>query len=265
MSARLAGKRALITGAGSGLGRTSALRFAQEGASVACVDRDAASVEALVEEIAGSGGDAIARAVDVADEASVEAGYAAAVEAFGGIDVIYANAGIAGVGTGADTTLETWNRVLAVMLTGVFLTDKHALRQMVAQGTGGSIINQASVGGLVGVPGIAPYAAAKAGVIGLTRQLAADYGPDSIRVNAICPGTVPTPLVRETYASRGGYGVNTGETVEETLELQAQRRFPLGRLGTELDVADAAVFLASDESTWITGVALPVDGGQTAV
>ena len=265
MTGRLQDKRTLITGAGSGLGRTTALRFAEEGAAVACLDRDLGSVESLAEEIAAAGGTALALAVDVSDEASVESACAATVEAFGGLDVSFANAGIPGVGTGADTTLEQWNRVLGVMLTGVFLTDKYALRQMISQGTGGSIINQASVGGLVGVPGIAPYAAAKAGVIGLTRQLAADYGPRSIRVNAICPGTVPTPLVRDTYAERGGFGVDTGESVEETLEMQARLRFPLGRLGREIDVADAAVFLASDESTWITGVALPVDGGQTAV
>ena len=101
-------------------------------------------------------------------------------------------------------------------------------------------------------------------MIGLTRQLAVEYGKHSIRVNAICPGTVPTPLVRATYAERGGYGTNSGETVDEALALQLKTRFPLGRFGREIDIADAAMFLASDESTWITGVALPVDGGQTA-
>lgn len=265
MSGRLEGKRTLITGAGSGLGRGSAMRFAEQGAAVACVDRDFAAAESVAKEINGAGGRALPIEVDVSDEASVAESFAQTTEAFGGVDVIYANAGIPGVGTGADTTIELWDRVIAVMLTGVFLTDKYALRQMLAQGTGGSIINQASVGGIIGVAGIAPYAAAKAGVIGLTRQLACDYGPESIRVNAICPGTVPTPLVRQSYAERGGYGVNTGESVEETLAMQARLRFPLGRLGREIDIADAAVFLASDESTWITGVALPVDGGQTAI
>lgn len=262
---RLAGKRTLITGAGSGLGRASALRFAQEGAAVLCVDRDEASAEAAAAGVREAGGAAVACAADVASEPDAERMVAEAVEAFGGLDVLFANAGIAGVGTGADCTLADWERVLSVNLTGVFLSAKHALRRMIAQDTGGSIVNQASVGGLVGVAGIAPYAAAKAGVIGLTRQLAAEYGPARIRVNALCPGTVPTPLVRETYRERGGYGTGTGETPDETLELQRLRRFPLGRLGEEDDIAYAALFLASDESSWVTGQAWAVDGGMTAV
>lgn len=262
---RLAGKRTLITGAGSGLGRASALRFGQEGAAVLCVDRDAASAESAAAAVREAGGTAVACAADVASEPDTERMVAEAVEAFGGLDVLFANAGIAGVGTGADCTLADWERVLSVNLTGVFLSSKYALRRMIAQDTGGSIVHQASVGGLVGVAGIAPYAAAKAGVIGLTRQLAAEYGPARIRVNALCPGTVPTPLVRETYRDRGGYGTGTGETPDETLELQRLRRFPLGRLGEEDDIAHAALFLASDESSWVTGQAWAVDGGMTAV
>jgi NAD(P)-dependent dehydrogenase (short-subunit alcohol dehydrogenase family) len=259
---RLAGKRTLVTGAGSGIGRVAARRFAELGAAVLCVDRDA---EGAAETARSIGEGARACTADVSREEDTERMVAECVEAFGGLDVLFANAGIAGVGTGADTTLEDWNRVVAVNLTGVFLSNKYALRRLRAQGGGGSIVNQASVGGLAGVAGIAPYAAAKAGVIGLTRQLAAEYGPEGIRVNALCPGTVPTPLVRATYAERGGYGTNTGETPDETLELQRTRRFPLGRLGTEDDIAMAAVFLASDESTWVTGQAWAVDGGYTAV
>lgn len=262
---RLAGKRTVITGAGSGLGRGTALRFGELGASVLCADRDLPAAEAVAAEIVGRGGTARACEVDVAVEADAERMVAECAAAFGGLDVLVANAGVSGVGTGADTTLEVWERVIGINLTGVFLSDKYALRQLLAQGTGGSIVNQASVGGLIGVPGIAPYAAAKAGVIGLTRQLAAEYGAESIRVNALCPGTVPTPLVRATYAERGGFGTNTGETPDETLELQRTRRFPLGRLGTEDDIAMAIVFLASDESTWVTGQAWAVDGGQTAI
>jgi NAD(P)-dependent dehydrogenase (short-subunit alcohol dehydrogenase family) len=261
---RLAGKRALITGAGSGIGRGTALRFASEGASVMCADRDLAGVLTTVRLIEKNDGVALACEVDVTVEADAERMVAETVAAFGGLDVLYANAGIAGVGTGADTSYETWQRVIGVNLTGVFLSDKYALQRLIAQGSGGSIVNQASVVGLVGVAGIAPYTAAKAGVIGLTRQLAVVYGPASIRVNAICPGTVPTPLVLSTYAERGGYGTGTGESPEETLELQRARRFPLGRLGTEDDIAYAALYLASDESTWVTGQIWAVDGGMTA-
>jgi NAD(P)-dependent dehydrogenase (short-subunit alcohol dehydrogenase family) len=261
---RLAGKRAVITGAGSGIGRGTALRFAAEGAAVVCADVDVPGAEETVALITKDGGTALACRADVADEADAERMIAECVTAYGGLDVLYANAGIAGVGTGADTSLVDWQRVIGVNLTGVFLSDKYALRQLLAQGTGGSIVNQASVGGLVGVAGIPPYAAAKAGVIGLTRQLAVEYGPSSIRVNALCPGTVPTPLVRATYEQRGGFGTNTGETPDETLELQRTRRFPLGRLGTEDDVAMAVVYLASDESTWVTGQVWAIDGGQTA-
>lgn len=261
---RLAGKRTMITGAGSGIGRGTALRFAAEGASVVCVDRDLAGAQETVTAIEKDGGTALAVAADVAVESDAEAMIDACVEAYGGLDVLYANAGIPGVGTGADTSLADWERVIGVNLTGVFLSDKYALRRLLAQGTGGSIVNQASVGGLVGVAGIAPYAAAKAGVIGLTRQLAVEYGPQQIRVNALCPGTVPTPLVRATYEARGGFGTDTGESVDETLEMQRTLRFPLGRLGTEEDVAMAAVYLGSDESTWVTGQIWAVDGGQTA-
>ena len=261
---RLSGKRAVITGAGSGIGRGTALRFAMEGAAVVCADRDIAGAQETVTMIAGKGGTALAVAADVANGADAAAMIDFCADAFGGIDVLYNNAGIPGVGTGASTTLDEWQRVIDVNLTGVFLSDKYALKHLIAQGGGGSIINQASVGGLVGVAGIAPYAAAKAGVIGLTRQLAVEYGPAQIRVNALCPGTVPTPLVRATYEARGGFGTDTGESVDETLEMQRTLRFPLGRLGTEEDIAMAAVYLGSDESTWVTGQIWAVDGGQTA-
>jgi len=135
---------------------------------------------------------------------------------------------------------------------------------MIASG-GGSIINQASVGGLVGVGGIASYAAAKAGVIGLTRQMAVDYGPDNVRVNAVCPGTVPTPLVRKTYDEGGGFASTFTERAEfDDIMDKAKERFPLGRVGAVENIAAMALYLASDESSWTTGTAIPVDGGMTA-
>ncbi len=265
MGTRLAGKVALITGAGSGIGAASAALFAAEGAAVGCADMNLAGAREVAERITAAGGRAIAIAADVADPTSAEQMVGDVVAAFGRLDVLYANAGIPGSGSAGDTSFDDWNRVIAVNLTGVWLSAKYSLVPMLDQGSG-SIVNQASVGGLIGVPGIASYAAAKAGVIGLTRQMAADYAPRGIRVNAICPGTVPTPLVRTTYENRGGFATGTDGPVDVDALLDAARvRFPMGRLGTTADIAHAALYLASDESGWVTGVALPVDGGMTTV
>jgi NAD(P)-dependent dehydrogenase (short-subunit alcohol dehydrogenase family) len=259
----LAGKVAVVTGGGSGIGEASCRRFATEGAAVVVADRDADGATRVAAAVRDSGGRAIAVAVDVTSEDGVAAMAAAAVE-FGPIDVLYANAGIAGSGRAGDLSLEAWQRVIDVNLTGVWLSCRAVLPQMIANG-GGSIINQASVGGLVGVGGIAAYAAAKAGVIGLTRQMAVDYGPDNVRVNAVCPGTVPTPLVRRTYAEGGGFASSVSEAVDfDTMLERSRARFPLGRVGSVDDIANIAVYLASDESAWTTGTAIAIDGGMTA-
>jgi NAD(P)-dependent dehydrogenase (short-subunit alcohol dehydrogenase family) len=266
MSLRLEGKVVIVTGAGSGLGEASATLFAQQGAAVGCVDLFADAAERVAESIRASGGRAVAVAADVSSAADAERMVAATVEAFGSLDGVYANAGIPGSGAAGDITTDDWDRVIAVNLTGVWLTSKFVLPHLLAKG-GGSIVNQASVGGLVGVPGIASYAAAKAGVIGLTRQMAVEYAPKGIRVNAVCPGTVPTPLVRRTYEQAGGFAAAAeaaGERDVDALLEKARMRFPIGRLGTPLDIAHAALFLLSDDSAWITGIALPVDGGMTA-
>jgi NAD(P)-dependent dehydrogenase (short-subunit alcohol dehydrogenase family) len=262
MSARLRGKVAIVTGAASGLGRASALRFAREEAAVACADLDAAAAEAVAAEIVSAGGAAIAVRVDVTREEDVVGMAEQTLGRFGGIDVLFANAGVAGVGSVVSTTRETWDRVIGVNLTGVWLSNKAVVPAMLARG-GGSIINQASIGGLVGFSGILPYAAAKAGVVGLTRQAAIEYAAAGIRFNAICPGTVVTPLVVQTYEERGGIAMGSGQSFEEAMRANAAR-YPMGRLGTPEDIAGMAVFLASDEAKWITGAAFPVDGGYTA-
>ncbi len=254
---RLDGKRTLITGAGSGLGRGAALRFAAEGGAVLCADLDGDAAAETARLIEKEGGTGAACAADVTSEADSERMVAETVAAFGGLDALYANAGIAGPGSAADLPLDDWQRVIAVNLTGVFLSAKHALRHLLAQDSGGSIVTQASAGGLVGIPGLASYAAAKAGVIGLTRQLAVEYAPSGIRVNAVCPGTVPTPLVVGTYTEQ------RGALADDWQEVRA-RDYPLRRLGTPDDIAYAALYLVSDESSWITGQVWAVDGGMTA-
>ena len=204
---------------------------------------------------------AMALSVDVTSLAACDEMAATAKEAYGPVDVLYANAGIAGTGNVATCTPEMWDRVIAVNLTGVWYSQRAIAQQMVDNG-GGSIINQASIGGMIGVKGIFPYAAAKAGVIGMTRQSAVEMGQHNIRVNAIAPGTAPTPLVTATYEQHGGSG-GTYTTVEEGLA-NATKKYPIGRLGTVEDIANLALFLASDESAWITGAVHVIDGGMTA-
>jgi NAD(P)-dependent dehydrogenase (short-subunit alcohol dehydrogenase family) len=246
---RLAGKVALVTGAASGLGRASAFRFASEGASVACVD--------LAAPEAPPGG--LGLAADVTDEASIQAAVAATIDRFGRVDVLYANAGVPGAGQVHETSLAEWRRVIDVNLTGVFLTARAVLGDMLARGAG-SILLQASVGGITGVRGIAAYSASKGGVAALAQQMAADYSERGIRVNAICPATILTPLVEAVYRERAG-----SEAEAQADLADRARDFPLGRMGGVEDVANLALFLASDEAKWITGAVYPVDGGATAV
>jgi NAD(P)-dependent dehydrogenase (short-subunit alcohol dehydrogenase family) len=259
VSPRLEGKVAIVTGAGSGIGQAAARLFAREGASVLCADV-AASVDDTASTIAAAGGQARAVRCDVANSASVRSMVDACLEAFGPPGVLYANAGVGGVGDAVDTTEEEWHRVLSVNLTGVWLCSKYVLPHMTAAGAG-AIVNQASIGGMVGVPRVAAYAAAKAGVIGLTRQMALDFGPAGVRVNAIAPGTVPTPLVQGIWES--GAGLVEAATLDERVELAA-RLYPLRRLGTPEQIANVALFLASDDAAWVTGAVYVVDGGKTA-
>lgn len=265
-SGRLAGKVAVVTGAGAGIGLAACQRFAAEGARVVAADRDGSAASAAADAIRAAGGEAVAVAADVTSQPDTETMAAAALEAFGTIDVLYANAGIAGVGTAASTDLATWDRVIAVNLTGVWLSMRAVLPTMLDRGAG-SLILQSSVGGMIGVAGIFPYAAAKAGVIGMARQAAVDLGRHGIRVNAIAPGTARTALVDDTYGSRADGSAVPGDDLEQRIEdglARAAARYPMKRLGTVEEIANVALFLASDEAAWVTGSVYVVDGGLSA-
>lgn len=259
MASRLEGKVALVTGAASGIGRASASRFAAEGACVAVADIDEAGAEDAVQAIEAAGGEAFAVAVDVADEGSVERMAAAVLAEAGRVDLLYANAGVAGTGSALEVDLADWRRTLDVNVIGTWLAARAVLPSMLAQGNG-SIILQASISGLIAFRRTAAYSASKGAVIALARQMAIDYARDGIRVNAICPGTVMTPLLLE---ASGGAVPDTGRSVDP-LTLYG-RRLPLDRLGTVDDVANLALFLGSDEASWITGAVYTVDGGMSAL
>ncbi len=258
MAGRLAGKVAIVTGAGSGIGRASAQLFAAEGARVMCADINRAGVHETARLI---GEAALASTVDVALPQDIERMVGETLAAFGKLDVLYANAGIAEATNAIDMTLEQWNRMISINLTSVWLSAKYALPHMIAGG-GGSIINQSSTAGLIGIPDIPHYSAAKTGVVGLTRQVAAHYGPQNIRCNAICPSSIPTPLMAGVWETRARHA--NDQSSFEAQQAVVAARHPLRRLGVLADCANLALFLASDESSWITGVAMPLDGGLTA-
>lgn len=258
---RLADRVAVITGAASGIGAVSATRFAAEGAAVVLADRDdAAPVAAAIE---ADGGRAIATRTDVTSAASLDAMVEAALTTFGTIDVLFANAGVPGLGSTVGCTEEEWDRVIGINLTGAWLTVRAVLPTMVDRGRG-SVILQASVAGLIGIRGIAPYAAAKAGVIGLARATAVEVAGAGVRVNALAPGTSPTPLVVDTFSTLVGRGGRADDDRTRAALEQEQRRYPMGRFGTLDEIAAAALYLASDDSSWVTGSVHVVDGGLSA-
>jgi NAD(P)-dependent dehydrogenase (short-subunit alcohol dehydrogenase family) len=260
MVGRLQDKVAIVTGAGSGIGRAAALLFAAEGAHVVCADVAGDAARDTCEAAVAAGGAATAATVDVARAASVDATVAATVDRLGRVDVLYANAGVISHGRAADVDEAEWARVLGVNLTGVWHCARAVLPHMVAAGRG-SVVTQASVGGLEGIAGLAAYCASKAGVIGLTRQMAVDYGQYGVRVNAIAPGTIVTPLVQLLTDPTGATSLRE---VEQRLAPVAAT-YPLRRTGTPEEVAAVALFLASDESAFMTGAVVSVDGGKSAV
>jgi NAD(P)-dependent dehydrogenase (short-subunit alcohol dehydrogenase family) len=242
------GKVAVVTGAGSGIGRATALLLAREGAVVLAADIDGPAARATAD--LGDGG-LIAHETDVSDDAAVQRMFAHCRKELGPVAVLANIAGIGSTTTAPETPLEVWEEVFAVNARGTFLCCKHGIPQM-ASGGGGSIVNMGSVAGLVGLRNRAAYCASKGAVVALTRALAIDHTADRIRVNCICPGTVDSPWVRRLVDEAG-----------ESLDALVARQ-PMGRLGTPEEIAAAVVYLASDAAAFITGSALVIDGGLTA-
>lgn len=259
MSQRVKDKVALVFGAGSsgpgwGNGKAAATLYAREGARVYAVDLRAEAVEETRRVIEAEGGQCTALVADVTQSAQIQAVVARVLDEAGRIDILHNNVGITEMGGPIEASEESWHRVLDTNLTGVFLTCKHVLPAMLAQG-GGSIINISSLASIqVNSYPYTSYYAAKAGLNHLTRSLAVRYAPDNIRVNAVLPGVIDTPLIYQQIAGQF-----------QDVEAMRQRRnaaSPMGRMGDAWDVAHAALFLASDEAKYITGVCLPVDGGK---
>jgi NAD(P)-dependent dehydrogenase (short-subunit alcohol dehydrogenase family) len=250
---RLEGRSALVTGAASGIGRATSILFAQHGASVVCVDR-AAEVEVTAETIRKAGGRAVGLNKDVSNENDVAEAIATAVKQHGGLDVCYANAGISGgLPNMDDLTMEDWHRVLNVNLIGAFLTVKHAARVMV-KAKRGSIICTASVAGIRSGAGGITYSASKAGVISLVKTVANQLGGSGVRINAICPGLIETGMTKPLF----------DRARERGSEHKIGQLNPLRRYGRPEEIAGAALFLASDDASYVNGVALPVDGGLSS-
>jgi NAD(P)-dependent dehydrogenase (short-subunit alcohol dehydrogenase family) len=247
---RLDGKVCVITGAGGGMGRDAAILFSEEGAQVCAADVNLAAAE----ETVTLARDAFAQEVDVADEASVEAMMTATAERFGGIDVLYNNAGISPADDASvlETTVEAWDRVQAVNTKGVFLCCKHGIPYLQRRG-GGSVINVASFVAIVGAAtSQISYTASKGAVLSMTRELAVQFARENVRVNALCPGPVETPLLLSIFG-------------DDPAALERRRtHWPTGRLAKPREIVNGALFLASDESSYVTGSTFLVDGGLTA-
>ncbi|GGG07600.1 SDR family NAD(P)-dependent oxidoreductase [Paenibacillus aceti] len=246
---RFENKVAIVTGGASGIGEATVRLFAAEGAKVVIADFSDRG-QTVSDELNGQGFDTLFVKTNVTSEQDVIHMVERTVEKFGKLDILYANAGIAKDAPADQLSFEDWKRTIDINLTGVFLCDKYAIKQMLAQGTGGAIVNTGSIHSHVGKSRVTAYASAKGGVKLLTQSLSADYATQGIRINAVCPGYIDTPLIQ-------------GRTEEITKHLVGLH--PMGRLGKPEEVAKAVLFLASDDASFITGTSLLVDGGYTAI
>ena len=251
---RLKDKVAIITGGGSGFGEVTARLFAIEGAAVMLADIKGETAAAVADSINREGGRAIWATTDVSSASSVEDMVQATLSAFGLVDILFNNAGIESFGTVIDCDETLWERTFAVHVRGAYLCSKYAVPAMIDSGRGGVVINVSSVAGLVGLQRMSAYSAAKGAIISLTRSMAADFAQHGIRVNCIAPGTSMTPL---------GHRLIENDTPEKLT--QRLSRYPLGRFGQPEEIAKSVLYLASDDSSYATGMCLVVDGGLTAI
>jgi len=255
MAGILDGKVALITGAGSGIGRATSTIFAREGARLILADVVADAGQETLQAVKQTGAEAVFLQTDVAQASAVEALIAKAVATYGRLDCAFNNAGIEGAGALTHKcTMENWNRVIAINLTGVWMCMKAEITQMLAQGGGGAIVNTSSLAGLAGSKGGPAYVASKHGVVGLTKAAALEYGRHSIRVNDVCPGPIRTPMMERIMAMSGNQA--------------AEERFikgePLRRFGQPSEIGEAVAWLCAEHASYVTGIPMPVDGGAIA-
>jgi NAD(P)-dependent dehydrogenase (short-subunit alcohol dehydrogenase family) len=250
----LYGRKVLITGGAAGIGLTTARLLIEHGAAVALLDLDGSAAQRAAAELESEGGKAVGVPADVTDGASVERAVAAAREQLGAIDGLFNNAGIAGFGAVHDSTVDGWRRIWDVNVLGTFLASKAVLPGMIAAGRG-AIVNVGSVAGMVGIPAMAAYCAAKGAIVNLTHQMAVDYAKAGIRVNCVSPGTIA-----ETAMGKSLLGSDTSD------EAMARRlaKYPIGRFGRPIEIAAAVAFLLSDAAAFCNGANLPVDGGMTS-
>ncbi len=254
---RLQNKVVVVTGGGMGIGRSGALAFAAEGAAVTVADVNMQAASQVVTEIQAAGGQAVAVLADVSKSADAERIAQETVQAFGGIDFLLNNAGIQTYGTVTETDEETWDRTLNINLKGMYLVAKYCIPEMLKRG-GGAIVNIASIQGIANQKRVAAYAAAKGGVIALTRAMGVDYAAQNIRANCICPGGVITPMMYEAMALR-----YQPEQYDEEIRKSGEN-YPVGRLAEPEEIAKVAVFLCTSESSFMTGSTVVVDGGYMA-